>query len=144
MAAIELIPLTTVNLDIVRGAVFRVDDENECALAGNTAAEAAFNSALHADASYSVYCGGELVGFAGYKYDGVLGPCDLWLLTTPAVERHKIAFVRFAHAACARLRPCHQLRIVVAIEYVRALRLAESLGFRFRPLTDNFVLGETD
>lgn len=124
---------------------FRDEDELECHIQGVTAAQAAQNSAKQVEHSYAVYADGELIAFAGYKVAGLCGPCDFWLLTTPAVERHKLSFVRFLRQAKGNLYRLHQLRTpCIHVEHKKAIRLASRFGFIFGWPRDGFVIGVTD
>lgn len=138
---VELRPLS---LDSLGRVTFREEDELESNMFGLTAHELAKKSAEKAEHSYEVWCQGEIIAFCGYKPAGLCGPCDLWMLTTPSVERHKKAFVWFVRRAIGYLRQSHPLRIIVAADYGRALRLYSRMGFSFGAPSGGFVQGMTD
>lgn len=141
MEAVKLIPLTR---DYDFAAIcFRAEDEAECRALGNTASTAAKDCLRDNEESYAVYCGGALVGFAGYRYTDTFGPVDVWLLTTEEVERHKVSFVKFARHYLTYLMQYNQVRVFVSVKYRRALRLCEFLGFTFGEPLGGFVMGVT-
>ncbi len=66
---------------------------------------------------------------------GVCGPMlsdtgQPWLLTSPAIERVKVSFLRIAREElAAMLAVRRRLENYVAADYGRAIRLLEALGF---------------
>jgi len=74
----------------------------------------------------------------------ILGPQgDLWLMTTPAIEKAPWAFVREARREVAEaLEIFPSVRGILSCDYKAAVRLVKLLGFSLTPWGDGFALFE--
>lgn len=115
-------------------ARLRRADEEEIEAAGLGPRNALWRSYRGSAYAKTAFVGGEAAAMWG------MGGCPLgkvgrpWLLTAPAVERAKIAFLREARAEVAMmLSICPELRGYVDAKYSGAIRLLEAIGFMVGP-----------
>lgn len=118
-------------------------DEMECRLGGMTGEQAVKRSVAGSDWAYSVHVDDELLCFWGIRYiTREEGKVSMWLLTTEAVESHKIAFGRAAKKLLgALLTQVSQIDVLVWSKYDLSIKWLENLGFkRHETLTENFII----
>lgn len=109
----------------------REGDTKECLAIGLSPVDAIVQSAEQSVMAYAVFVNQELIltwGFVSKNpLSGIVYP---WLLTTPAIEKHKMFFARGSvKARDYLLERYNRLDIIVAAEYLRAHAWLEWLGF---------------
>lgn len=83
---------------------------------------------------YTVFVDGEIAAMWGMGGDALADTGTPWLLTTPAIERVPVSFVRVGRenvATMLRMKPI--LVNYVDARYKRACRFVEALGFVLEP-----------
>jgi hypothetical protein len=85
---------------------------------------------------------GEVLAYWGYAPSSFMGnSCRAWLLSTPAVERHRRAFAEAStHYLEQLLSQFPQVYVEVDREYTRAVRWLEWLGFYPVNIGERFTL----
>ena len=124
-------------------AKLRAADERECAAGGLTGAEAVYQSVSLSVWSYTVKSeDGEILAYWGYAPSSFMGnSCRAWLLSTPAVETNKRAFMEAStHYLAQLLERYPQVYVEVDREYTRAVRWLEWLGFYTVNIGERFTL----
>lgn len=138
--AIELREMTR-DLQHLMDRRFSADAELECNMNGHTAAEAARFGLDNSEYCYAIWVGADLLGFCGYQYDGLCGPCAVWVLPTPASLKHKLAFVKFLYNELQLLLLAGQVSTTIPASFAKTRRLAEHFGFRFGEPLNGFICG---
>ena len=112
----------------------RAEDAAEIEAAGITARRALWRSYRGSIFSRAALIDGDVAAAWGCGGNVLAGVGLPWLLTAPAVERVKIAFLRIAKAELHIMRESFpELRGHVDARYHRAIRLLEALGFDLGP-----------
>ena len=121
----------------------RAEDEQECAAGGMSGLEAVYQSVnLSVWSSIVKSEEGETLAYWGYAPSSFMGnSCRAWLLSTPAVEYHKRAFMEASVAYLEQLL-LHYPQVYVEVDwkYTRAVRWLEWLGFYPVNIGEKFML----
>jgi hypothetical protein len=106
-------------------------DEIECNLSGLTGREAVASSIQNSDESFSVWVGNDLFAMWGYKWRSYLsGGADLWLLTTPMVDKNRKTFVKECCRLVPLLKECFGLVVFDGWPgHAKAMRLLKKFEF---------------
>lgn len=109
----------------------REDDAKECLAVGLTPVQAISRCVENSTASFVVFVNGELIATWGYVIKNPLSGVGYpWLLTTAAVEKHKMFFARTScYTRDFLLKRFNRLEVFVAADYLRAQEWLEWLGF---------------
>lgn len=120
-------------------------DEAECWAGGLGTQEALARSVAGSEASWLYMADGAPLCVWGYRPRSlVVGGVDVWLLGTPMVKGHGVAFARESkRLASALFREFGSLRALVWEGHAPALRWLTWLGFEARTATSPFVVMET-
>lgn len=110
----------------------RAEDEREVMISGGNAQEAIAFGIEHSFRTRAIYAGEILVAVWGYKPTSVIGGgCIAWMLSTPEIEKHKVAAARASQEVLDSLLICHPWVIVtVDARYATAIRWLKWLGFK--------------
>lgn len=105
------------------------------AATGQTVLEVLVEAIGKSDEAWALYIDNELAGMWGVvpaESDILTGRCgSAWLLTTDAIDRHKLSFWRLCRAYVPLLLlRWNLLYNFIDARHVRAIRWAERLGFR--------------
>lgn len=127
---LEITPSTPAHVRLI-SVKLRAGDKDEVEAAGLRPGQAVWRSWRGSLFSKVALVDGELAaiwGMGGSPFGKVGEP---WLLTTPAVERVKLAFVKTARREVAdMLLLCPALQGYVDASYTKAVRLLEMVGFK--------------
>lgn len=121
----------------------READAQECHDIGLAPKKAIWHSFRRSFIRKAAFVDGEIAAMWGIC-GTVLGPLgDLWLMTTPAIERAPFAFIREAKAEVAlALELFPRVRGILSCDYTGAVRLVKLLGFKLTPVGDGFAVFE--
>lgn len=112
----------------------RLEDEAEITGFGLDPREAIRTSFRHAIMRKTAFVDGEIAAMWGLGGAMLSDQGTPWLMTTPAVERVPVTFLKVGHAQLDEmLAQRHFLVNVVAASYRRACRFLEVLGFVLDP-----------
>lgn len=119
--------------------VLREADELECLAGGLDGQMAVKRSVASSTRAFAHYASGELLCLWGYRREPE--GATMWLLSTEAVNRHRIAFASASLALCEEmLREFRAVRCLVHCGHADALKWLSWLGFvRSGALTANFI-----
>lgn len=111
--------------------VLRKEDEDECALGGMTPLQAVMQSVEGSTRSWAISHGGEVLVYWGFRANSIIsGGCRAWMLSTPAIEKHRIFAARKSQALLGLLLEDFAfITVVVDPRYALAIRWLEWLGF---------------
>ena len=138
----EFVQVTPEHVETL-GRTMRDLDARECLAAGfESPMEAAQASVEMAAFSWSCVLGDQLLGIFGVTNASFTGGhATLWLLTTDAADRNKLAFFKAAHAGLSKLRSqWREINVGIDSQHNRALRLAWAMGFK---LTEKYQHPDT-
>lgn len=109
----------------------RAGDAAECIAAGFSPLEALEISVGNSHEAWAVQKGDRVIAMWGYTANGLFGDAEVWLLTSPEVEAHKLTFVRENNLFLAHVLEYHgSATCYVHAEYTRAIRWLAWLGFQ--------------
>lgn len=110
----------------------RWEDEEECRAGGFTPMEALRDSVARSTMAFTSECEGEIVAYWGVREDCIIGGrASVWCLSTPAMDRHpRWAARESLWLLCALMETHYHLSCIVDVEYTRAVRWLEWLGFK--------------
>lgn len=113
-------------------AVLREADAEECRLGGLEPEEALSMSIAQSDCAYRVVADGEVLAYWGWRSQGLLsGGCNAWMLSTPAIEKHKVFAARASLKLLNELLSTHyRIDIIVSPEHALALKWLRWMGFK--------------
>lgn len=131
-----------IDLDSIPEFTLRQNDAMECLAAGLDPVQAVRRFVAGATAAYAHYIDGDLVCLWGYRWeDYQTRRAAMWLLSTEAVEQHKLAYGRATKHLLDILQvQLHTITILVHVDYAESIKWLEWLGFkRSRALTEQFT-----
>lgn len=119
----------------------RWEDEEECRAGGMSPTEAVLDSVARSTAAFRAECDGEVVAYWGWRDDCIVGGrASVWCLSTPAMDRYpRYAARESLMLVRAMLETHYHLTCVVDVEYGRAIRWLEWLGFEHGPKIGRFM-----
>lgn len=115
----------------VSEVVLRWEDEEECRAGGFSPSEAVADSIRRSTEAYTVEWEGEVLAYWGVREDCIIGGrASVWMLSTPAMDRHPRWAARTSRYLVNELLEDHYyLSAFVDTEYTRSIRWLEWLGF---------------
>lgn len=131
-----------IDLGSIPEFTLRKNDAMECLAAGLDPEQAVRRFVAGANAAYAHYIDGDLVCLWGYRWeDYATRRAAMWLLSTEAVEQHKLAYGRATkHLLDILQEQLHTITILVHVDYAEAIKWLEWLGFKSsRALTESFT-----
>lgn len=131
-----------INLFNIPSFKLRDADEAECLAGGMTGELAVRRSVAGSIASYAHYLDGELLCLWGYRWNNTNDKTvTMWLLSTDAVDLHKLAFGRATKRILRMLdREIAEITVLVHNDYEQAIKWLTWLGFeRARTITKTFT-----
>lgn len=120
----------------------RDGDEAECAIIGLSPHEAISQCIRLSLLNFSATVDGEALAFWGYRPITILGnSCQMWLFSTPLVEKHKVLFAReTARHLAQALHHWGEITVLVDLRYERAVKWLRWLGFLPKGSNGPFVV----
>lgn len=109
----------------------RWEDEEECRIGGMSPAEAVVDSAARSTEWFTAEWDGEVVAYWGVREDCIIGGrASVWCLSTPVMDRcPRWAARESLYLLWSLLETHYHLSCIVDVEYKRAVRWLEWLGF---------------
>lgn len=134
--------LKPTNLQRFRDVQLRPADAEECLAGGYTPFQAISHGVENSWESFAVYAGPDLLAVWGYWQTGFLGAgCNLWLLSTPVVDRVPLTFARESwRIVHTHLGGFSTLICYVHAEHEQALHWLKWLGFSLHSVDSDFYI----
>lgn len=121
----------------------READADECRSFGKPPKKAIWFSFRRSLIRKAAFVDGEIAAMWGIGGTALGTIGDLWLMTTPAIERAPFAFIREARREVAEaLELFPAVRGFLSCDYTAAVRFVKLLGFSLRPFGDGFAVFE--
>jgi hypothetical protein len=121
--------------------VLRDADREECFLGGWTPEAALRFSIENSTLSFRIDRGGETLCYWGFRAGSILSAdCRAWMLSTPAIEDHKIFAARKSRIFLSELlEDFYSVTVLVDPNYTLSIQWLRWLGFSTFKVLDRFV-----
>lgn len=131
-----------IDLGSIPEFTLRKNDAMECLSVGLDPVQAVRRFVSGSNAAYAHYIDDDLVCLWGYRWeDYETRKAAMWLLSTEAVEQHRLAYGRATkHLLDTLQMQLHTITTLVHVDYAESIKWLEWLGFkRSRTLTEQFT-----